>query len=82
MKQVGDTGIQLPGHEKVKKSVATEKEICGSVMKELKTEIEVFCAHLHNAHWQYNEFLSITKTVPNRAVVYGLCRKLHVCLSG
>lgn len=51
-------------------------------MKELKTEIEVFCAHLHNAHWQYNEFLSITKTVRNWAVVYGLCRKLHVCLSG
>lgn len=31
MKQVGDTGIQLPGHEKVKKSVATEKGICGNV---------------------------------------------------
>lgn len=76
------TLLPLVSGRKSRKVLQLKKRSVEVFMKELKTEIEVFCAHLHNAHWQYNEFLSITKTVPNRAVVYGLCRKLHVCLSG
>ncbi|XP_063446520.1 uncharacterized protein LOC134726055 [Mytilus trossulus] len=58
------------GVKKTRKMLQMKKNNVTLFMAELAAEIGPFSAHLHNAAWQYEQFSTLIKNVPEKWVVF------------